>query len=361
MNPFLLDFFSLARGYGLALGFQLCSLYYLLLFIKEHKQRDGFIALAIGALTVLSSFTLLNFWLVLFGIVSLTPFLFKQLYPQRRNVIYNFIIAFGLVAVIWTPVKKLQEGGSLFYGGNAGFYNNTLVSLAKYTGYSHVATPGIYAALNAFLTVFLLIVIFAFYFRRWLHTVKNVLLALLLLCCAAIILQHVLLGTLYVIDRTALYLVPLFILVLCFSLDDLPRNGVVKVLSAGIVVAFGLNFFARANWNKAALWSFNAPTGEILQMLNEQGKRSKKVLLLDYPWIFDNVFKKYAATGRYPWVKIVEKVNDQEIVKSDYYVQLSQRLPECSYFPENMEEKFPRKTIVRAFPGEQVVVYKLNE
>src|SRR5665213_1523943 len=38
LNPFLLDFFSLARGYGLSIALMMASLYYAYIFIAENRN-----------------------------------------------------------------------------------------------------------------------------------------------------------------------------------------------------------------------------------------------------------------------------------------------------------------------------------
>src|SRR5262249_21108054 len=66
LNPFLLDFFFLSRGYGLALGFLMLSL---ALFTNAylHKTKPDFIlylfgSAAAGGLAVLANFAFLDFY-----------------------------------------------------------------------------------------------------------------------------------------------------------------------------------------------------------------------------------------------------------------------------------------------------------
>jgi len=64
-NPYLLDFFSISRGYGLALGILIPALFYLLRFIEETRDgsprasRSLTAALAIAGAAVLANFTIL--------------------------------------------------------------------------------------------------------------------------------------------------------------------------------------------------------------------------------------------------------------------------------------------------------------
>jgi len=71
LNPYVLDFFSLSRGYGLSLGFLMAGLYFFFLFLGDMASgeprdlRDLYISLAAVSLAVLSNFVLLNVYLSL--------------------------------------------------------------------------------------------------------------------------------------------------------------------------------------------------------------------------------------------------------------------------------------------------------
>ena len=48
LNPFVLDFFSVGRGYGLALGFEMAALYFFLVFLDRQRQSRGGTACRLG-------------------------------------------------------------------------------------------------------------------------------------------------------------------------------------------------------------------------------------------------------------------------------------------------------------------------
>jgi hypothetical protein len=49
LNPFVLDFFSVGRGYGLALGFEMTALYFFLVFLDRERRSRGGTPVALGA------------------------------------------------------------------------------------------------------------------------------------------------------------------------------------------------------------------------------------------------------------------------------------------------------------------------
>ena len=86
LNPYVLDFFSLCRGYGLSLGFLMAALFFFFSFLDKASSspkegyRDLSRSLAAASLAVLSNFSLLNFYLslVVFAVVFFTVSNFKD-------------------------------------------------------------------------------------------------------------------------------------------------------------------------------------------------------------------------------------------------------------------------------------------
>ncbi|MES2513525.1 MAG: glycosyltransferase family 39 protein, partial [Bacteroidota bacterium] len=83
LNPFVLDFFSIARGYGLSMGFLIASLYYMISYVNEHKTSQVLWTIAFGILTVLSNFSTLNYWLVFCLVINLIALFNKGLNFKR--------------------------------------------------------------------------------------------------------------------------------------------------------------------------------------------------------------------------------------------------------------------------------------
>lgn len=73
LNPYVLDYFSLSRGYGMSLGFLMGALFFLLRFLTRLQtgtaaNRDLSRALLSGCGAVMASFSLLNVYLGVFGV-----------------------------------------------------------------------------------------------------------------------------------------------------------------------------------------------------------------------------------------------------------------------------------------------------
>ncbi len=100
LNPYLLDFFALSRGYGLALGFMMGGLYF---FFSGRPARALFLASA----AVLANFAMLN---VYAGLVALVTVEFRRARltadpPARRTAVL------AMVAAVFAALVFSQDAG----------------------------------------------------------------------------------------------------------------------------------------------------------------------------------------------------------------------------------------------------------
>jgi hypothetical protein len=78
-NPFLLDFFGLARGYGLSIGLMMGALYFVLKALFKPRWSDAYGFFLFGAAAIFSNLTLIYFFVAATGI-----WVGKLLYPPPR-------------------------------------------------------------------------------------------------------------------------------------------------------------------------------------------------------------------------------------------------------------------------------------
>jgi hypothetical protein len=83
LNPYVLDFFALSRGYGLSLGLMVGSLYFLLRFLERRTADrievvDLSRALAFACGAVMANFALLNVYLSILAVVMVAAALFNR-------------------------------------------------------------------------------------------------------------------------------------------------------------------------------------------------------------------------------------------------------------------------------------------
>lgn len=363
-NPFVLDFFSLARGYGLALGFQMMSLYYLIHFFKSTKTKYAVYSLLGGVFMVMSSFSFLNYWLVIAFVFTLYSLVFRAQINLKQILISFFLIGFLLLALIYEPLRKMLVNGNFYYGGEVGFYSDTLVSLTKYSMYSSVESSLVFWVLNALLIVSFLAVLLSLFQNYRIKSPKMLLLLTFMLCVYAIIAQHYLFDTPFVIDRTALFFYPLLIFLLGFALYDLLKKHWVYNLVVGIIMLlFVFNFVSHANTYKTATWYFDAHTRDILSIMNERGKAKGAPIKIDYSWPFESSMQYYTEKNNYDYLEIVKASWNREVYNdsADYYIFLNHGLEKVGYAIEHQKIIDATKIVDMVFESEHIIIYSISK
>ena len=364
LNPYLLDFFSLARGYGLGWGLMLLSLW----AWSRHLARPGdtrtlHLALGAGLLAITANLTLLNFYLSLVALylgLSLArawrqapgvgPAL-KTWLAANRLVLANLALA-GLVAGPMLAV--MWSGGQFYHGGQEGFWADTVGSLIEYSTYDRQYGPWLDPALKGLVGAWTLAAALLVARRAWRGELAQVgmlasVLAILLLCVLANQLQHHLFGARFLTTRTALFLYPLFALLAVLACAELrawgtaPARWAGRLALAGACLALIWHGAHTLNLTHTKKWPFDASTRAMLadlQALANQRPDQGRPLSLGITWMLEPGISYYRATRHLTWLAPVTRqgvkgdydfyyymVHDHDIVKLKPRVKLLRQYP----------------------------------
>jgi len=360
-NPFLLDFFSLARGYGLSLEFMMGALYFGSEFFELRSTSHLIKALLLASLSVFSIFSMIYFWAALASTLTLACFLRKDWGSLKKCLLYGLLIGLVLLGCIAVPMIRLRESGALYYGGHNSFYSDTLVSLARYSLYSLDITSSVYLILNLCLGGILFISSISYFKDGAWDSFKNVFLGVSVLSVILIVLAHYLAGVLYPINRVGLFLYPLFVFSLCFCLNDF-RRYVRSVTLSLILMFFTVNFVVKGDFYRTALWSFDAHTEEILNQINEVGRQRGEVVRFSCTPVIYYSVNYYAARNDYEFLEVVQDECQLVPANIDYYL-LSDR-DTASFSEENYIKNYVHpldsydKTVFITYPKDHLTVFE---
>ena len=317
VNPFILDFFSVARGYGISLCFLAGSLYYLskALSSEVFEMRYVLLSLLLAIPGILANLTLLNYLLALTGILLLTVAYRTSPLPGKllRKRCLPVLLITGLTLIFFIPVvMKLKASGTLFYGGETGFWPDTVTSLIMTTfrkGEVHdIASVSIICVLS----IAAIICLYRLVRKRTdkEHMMLSASLLLILVCAMGSILQNYLLGTKFLLDRTAIFFIPLFMLVLCEVLFVSCKLPFLRWAAPVAVIPFVINFNSIANLRSVVIWEYDADTRSMVNKLEEQYKldNRKGMLNVSSVFIYEPALTYYKVTRNLAWLN---KINYQ--------------------------------------------------
>lgn len=313
-DPFMLEFFGLARGYGLCLAFAAAAIACLMVGRRNPAPwrevgRLGAIG-ATAALAFYANFASLNFVLAVLG-VAVVDLVVRNLTGQvslRGRSLPAAIAVLCLTAAVMVPgviqVEHLQNVGQLYYGSKQGFIAATIGSLVETWGYHYQFTgPGwldwtvaAVAALGILWSAVGLVRA-----RRWGRPQCAALVALL--AVAATLVEATVLGTLYPTDRTALTFVLAFAVLVATVLDDIGRRirwvamqVVLALVAVAAVLLAGRNLELHANLTQTVTWPWDASARQTMDKVIAIERRYGRPA---QPWLLISGFPRNYALDYY--------------------------------------------------------------
>ncbi len=315
VNPYLLDFFGLCRGYGLSSALLTLSLSYFISGFRLSNERQIWLALAMSIAASYANFTLLVFWA---GATLLTWFYFLQKKGVGFSKLIKPTLLIALISILYlaliaVPIYKIHSTDELKYWSSQGFYQETIGSLIYYWRYDSrllsTINTGIWASV-----VFIILSINSFTIiynlRRAkfkLSALRNpvfVTTAMLFLTVGVNFIQTTLLKTPNLNGRTALFFYPLFsaALISCLSLIPPPPTKVAKLLPVILGIVCAVNLASRTRLKSVKEWAYDQNNLEVINFLKDQS--TGKPVSLKTSWFFNPSFEFYVSTGKAPWIKL---------------------------------------------------------
>lgn len=305
LNPYMLDFFSLGRGYGLSLGFEMGAWYYLWKYLETRQIKNATWMMGMLIAGVLSNFTALNYFAALiffFNVILLfdawksqTPFAF--LLKNNLAVIMGTLILVGLIVYPLTLLKAHKEfewGATSVFDTLTTLITNSLYGLQGryFPEFMHPFVPKLFFYI--FVSCYFVGMIAAgnIVLRKplkdWSLQEKGWILTLVLPLFILIetIVQYYALGTFYLINRTATQLLPLFGLAFFTTFVYLWSNyKIMKPIVLIPVLFLGFHFVRSVNVKECVEWYYDQNTKEMVQYLMTKTLPDRK-LKVGMHWYF---------------------------------------------------------------------------
>lgn len=345
-NPFVLDFFTVARGYGLMLAFETGSIFYWFKFRTTSNSLYIFKAMALSFLAVLANFSMFNL------VITFHLFLFIDIVYLKKVKIFLIALiieAILYLAFIFPPIVKLIISHSLNYGGRSNWIEDSLVSLLHYSSYKLIPIS-ICVILSWAFVLTALLMFMRFYRNTRLLWLTSILFLLILINTV----QHLFFQTPYPLDRTALYYYPIIALLITTFIEQFsqPLRKFVFTIAISVI---GVNALFNFNLHKTILWDFDAYSLIILNKVSQKNKLVK----IDYSWPFQSVVEYYLSNQFNSQIVSVKNKYDRDMINSeaDYFLSLNHNLPEVGYFNSDSIAKTKFPTRFMSYPAVGVYVY----
>jgi len=325
-NFYMMDFFGMARGYGLSIGFMTMSLYHLLQSLQANRNKN-LLLFNIGAfLSVLSNFVLIYFYLAALVVYNIYIFITHFRFSDNQNKKYNFLkinwinfISFVFTAIIiYEPLRKIYKYKIIDFGGNDGFMKDTLTSLIYKYFHNYVITPSdtlyikIIILIPVIISLFLIIKNFYQAKKEFFDNAKALIIVNLILLIIPLetIIQHYLFNSNYLVERFALFLFPLFALNIAFLIDywlKIKNRYRIFIFSVAILLALlsANNCYKGINLYCCADWGYDAETKNAVKELiayHDKVDPIKHPAKIGINWLFEPTINFYRQTWNIDWL-----------------------------------------------------------
>jgi hypothetical protein len=332
INPYWLDFFGLCRGYAISTTMVTCTIAFLIEGFMYKKPIKIWFSLFTSILASYANFSALVFWvatsaLVLFYFFIKTKKDWKKLI---KPTIILFFISVAYLALIITPIRKMQSTNEFQYWTSRGFYSETIKSLIVAWQYNSKILLSISQDVWAIMLIIIVLIPIFYFLRNLIKTkfsIQNyyspifVTLAILLLPAIVSIIQSIFLKTPNLNGRTAMFFYPLISTVFATTLYLIPgfkKHWIHKSLATFAVVILLINLTSRVSLKQVKEFYFDQNTLEVIDYIKE--KSNGKPVTLKTSWFFNPSFYFYTYTEKAPWIDLYGFDSNIDITTSaEYY------------------------------------------
>ena len=299
-HVYLLDFFSLARGYGIMTCGVMWGMYALIRYTELWNIRSLLICITSVFLAILGNFTAILayaslglVWLILVFVKRKTNLLF-------RHGAYWAMSAVVLFLLLRLPVQTLSASGE-FTQGAANVYEtgvNLMQSIMYGRNYIGPSTPQV-------LLVFFLLLILVFLVRVQLRKPSDnrpfiIVTTLLFANILMIVLQQLITGSHTPVGRKSIYLIPLIFGAVSLGFACTGNNRM-KLLGAGVIIVLLVFHTSRVlDFRSVREWYYDAYYPELLSTILPGGAGTDSVHLAT-SWIFYPALNFYKETVPLPF------------------------------------------------------------
>lgn len=252
-NPYILDYFSIARGYASGLMFQSLGLFFFFRFIKNGRPVAQFLALLFAGLSPLANFSFIYFFMA-FCLVYFSYCYFKEgmRFLKNRSFYRDLIYSLGISALVIRAFMFMTQCSNDVIGAGTPFFSE----------YFHVFSDGLIyrkfhvsqGTLNAIATITFMVILFTYFFgiaTKYRHRNK---IYFFTACMLAIIITVTFINNLFFkivwpYYRSAIFLFPTTaICFICFVNVIIANLKAKKVVMYGLSAVLSVNFIFSINF-----------------------------------------------------------------------------------------------------------------
>ncbi|MDF3027824.1 MAG: hypothetical protein K0S23_2131 [Fluviicola sp.] len=324
-NPFILDFFSLCRGYGLSLAFVTASLFYLFQITalkSESRPIHYYLSTVFSILALSANLNTLNYFLILQALILLSAIVFK---PKNRIILLIVIIILSGVSLYFSLDRLffLRDRNELYFG--TGDLNSSIDNLIYSSFYFREGFGGV-SILRYGLYALLLFAGFLTVRKKQLFNPGTITFIVLVSIFIALVSEHYLFEALYPINRSSLYLYPVILLAFLLNIDGLKIKlaSITVLLCSWVFILVSLPVY---NFNNTMTWSEDSAIKTAMLLIKDDIK-DNSIHIAECSWFYEPLINYYRLEYQVP---VQEVFRDEIKHEAEYLLIQNEWTPNKNY------------------------------
>ena len=331
-HPYLIDFFCVARGYGIGSGAVMLSLWSATRFYTEGlRLKDLAWSIVWAAMAAMANLVLVNFLLavcVVLAIALARGARAEGLRTWRKHiVVLSIIAAIGIAGVLPNALAMLRSGPIGF--GCKEYWTCGMASLGRHLLYGHhpwIAPLALMQVVAATIVVVILLVAVPSLLHGWSASLAQACagLAILLLYVSGFIVQHAVLGIPFPEDRMTVVLVPQAAFVLVSFLIAFSGPPWKAATFAGLLATpVSVHWAQSLDPGHTDEWRGSACTRTLLSMIAADRRPlvpERPAVVLGTDLEISGSIGYYVHAHHWHWLLVRDHTMPDRFPPSDYYI-----------------------------------------
>lgn len=314
-NPFVLQYFGLSRGYGIAMACSMITLYFFLYTLRYFTYHTFLQAAVWGVVTIYANYSFLT-WIFALNCSYLIIYTIKKKAFFYNK--YNLLIIFGQIFLLIPALINifiLKTSGHLIFGGRKNILTDTFSSIIQQS-FPIILFP--YQNMLILVIILFLIISSTYLVKNNIRIYFFAITSIILLILPTFF--HLTMGVLYPLERTGIYWCLLFGLHVLFLTDHFlfyhtrkKRTHLFLFLSAILSITITIGFFTTLNLHSYPANHADHNTRGMLFLLKEKVDTTQSYRL-GIDATFEPTINYYRQTHNLHWLQKVTRKG----VKEDY-------------------------------------------
>jgi len=331
LNPYIFDFFSLCRGYGLSLAFMSAAMLTFATFLKNRKSSYLMLAfgcLLLSSLAILSNAILIPAFAISIILINIYSY---GMVRSKASITISIFSLFLSALVLYTPIKALSQNGELAYGNQQLFNSWTTLIQDSLMGKAYVGEHSfsIFAWLIMVVLFGSIIILLRKYIlenkRENFSQIPVFFASSFLFLVLGLILSHMILGSEYPINRKSIFIVPMVAVLLGSAVDIVSSSIKSTAVGIGILFLSALHFINTINIDYTREWWYESHTEQYIYTIQQAHQNEE--ITIGCHWLFHPTLYYYTQTSDWDHIDLQPYQKDLDTTTYyDYFISTGQEV-----------------------------------